>query len=177
MEWDGNDGLQKMWDQYYMCPNPTCIRFLQAMRDATTRITPKTMPCWAPHAPYDKVPNGGLVQEDANTTDTACNSTLLSGNRAANISHMKDIIMLLAQHECHTDLQVALDKHRDDVLCLLQTKSPANQGVIPPKLLTKIRAMNMVTMVHINDSISRAGGKALTVMKLKELGSKAEREA
>ena len=35
----------------------------------------------------------------------------------------------------------------------------------------------MVTKVQINDSITRAGGKELTVMKLKELGSKAEREA
>ena len=45
--------------------------------------------------------------------------------------------------------------------------------MIPPKLLTKIRAVNMGTMVKINESNTRAGGKALTVMKLKELGSKA----
>jgi hypothetical protein len=32
-------------------------------------------------------------------------------------------------------------------------------------------------MVKINDSFAQAGGKALTVMKLKELGSKVEREA
>jgi hypothetical protein len=44
-------------------------------------------------------------------------------------------------------------------------------------MLTKIRAVNMGTMVKINDSFAQAGGKALTVMKLKELGSKAEREA
>ena len=44
-------------------------------------------------------------------------------------------------------------------------------------LLTKIRAVNMGTMVGINDSLTLAGGKALTVMKLKELGSKAECKA
>jgi hypothetical protein len=44
-------------------------------------------------------------------------------------------------------------------------------------MLTKIRAVNMGTMVKINNSFAQAGGKALTGMKLKELGSKAERKA
>jgi hypothetical protein len=44
-------------------------------------------------------------------------------------------------------------------------------------MLTKIRKVNMGTMVKINDLFAQAGGKALTVMKLKELVSKAEREA
>jgi hypothetical protein len=56
-------------------------------------------------------------------------------------------------------------------------KSPANQGAIPQKLLTKISAVTMGTMVEINDSFACAGSKALTVMKLKELGSKAEHKA
>jgi hypothetical protein len=81
-----------------------------------------------------------------------------------------------AQHGCQIDLQVALDKHRNDILCLVRTKSPCNQGAIPQRMLTKICAVNMVTMVEINDSFAQAGGKALTVMKLKELGSKAERK-
>ena len=80
------------------------------------------------------------------------------------------------QHGCHADLQVALDKHCNDILCLLRTKSPANQGAILQKLLTKIHAVNMGTMVGIDDSIARTGDKALTVIKLKEVGSKAECE-
>ena len=82
-----------------------------------------------------------------------------------------------AQHGCQVDLQVVLDKHCDDILCLLWTKSLSNQGAIPQQMLTKIRKVNMGTMVKINDLFAQAGGKALTVMKLKELGSKAEREA
>ena len=85
--------------------------------------------------------------------------------------------MSSAQHKCQVDLQVALDKYRDDILCLLWTKSPSNQGAIPQRLLTKIRTVNMGTMVKINDSFAQADGKALTVMKLKELVSKAEHEA
>jgi hypothetical protein len=82
-----------------------------------------------------------------------------------------------AQHGCQVDLQVVLNKHCDDILCLLRTKSPSDQGAIPQRMLTKIRKVNMGTMVKINDRFTQAGGKALMVMKLKELGSEAERKA
>ena len=81
------------------------------------------------------------------------------------------------QHGCQVNLQVVLDKHRDDILCLLWTKSPSKQRAIPQRMLTKIHKVNMGTMIKINDSFAQASGKALSVMKLKELGSKAEREA
>ena len=126
MEWDGNDGLHMMMDWYYMCPNTAYTQFLQGTRDATIRTTPTTMPYKATHAPCDVVPNGGLVQGYANTTATTCNSSLPSGDQAAEISHVEDITMLPAQHGCHTDHQVALDKHGNDILCLLRTKSPAS---------------------------------------------------
>ncbi len=82
-----------------------------------------------------------------------------------------------AQHGYQVDLQVVLDKHCDDILCLLWTKSPSNQVAIPQQMLTKIHKVNMGTMVKINDLFAQAGGKALTVMKLKDLGSEAERKA
>ena len=74
MDWDGNDGLRNMWDQYYMCPNPTYIQSLQATRNATIWLTPTIAPCEATHASHDKVPNDGLVQGDADATATTCNS-------------------------------------------------------------------------------------------------------
>ncbi len=160
-----------------MCPDPAYIQYLQATIDSTIQLTPTTTPCKVTHASHDKVLNAGSVQGDADATATTCNSSVPSGNWSADISHTKDIIMLPAQHGCQVDLQVALDKHRNDILCLLWTKSPSNQGAIPKRMLTKIHAVNMVTMVKINDSFAQAGGKALTVMKLKELGSKAKREA
>ena len=73
--------------------------------------------------------------------------------------------MLLAQHGYQVDLQVALDKHCNDILCLIRMKSPSNQGAIPQRVLTKICAVNMGTMVKINYSFAQAGSKALTVMK------------
>ena len=136
MEWDGNDGLRMMWDWYYMCPNPAYNQCLHATRDTTIRITPTTTPSQATHAPYDKVPNGGLAQGDADTTATTCNSSLPSGNQAANIFHVEDITMLPAQHGCHADLHVAHDKHCNHIyacygqsllpirVCFLQSSSP-----------------------------------------------------
>ena len=99
MDWDGDDGLRKMWDRYYMCPNPAYIQFLQATRDATIGLTPANTSCQDTHVFLDKVPNGGLVQGDKDAT------------WAADVSHAEDITMLPAQHGCHADLQVALEYH------------------------------------------------------------------
>jgi hypothetical protein len=75
------------------------------------------------------------------------------------------------------DLQAALNKHRDNVLCLLRTGTATSKNVIPQKMLLKIRGVNMTTMVQINDLIARTGGKKLSTLQLKELGSDAEHEA
>ncbi len=123
------------------------------------------------------MPNDGLFRGAPIATGITCSPNFQKGDDSADISHMDNIIMLPVQHGCQVDLQVVLDKHRNDILCLLRTKSPSDQGAIPQHMLTKIRKVNMGPMVKINDKFAQAGGKALTVMKLKELGSKAEREA
>ena len=61
MEWDGNDGLRNMWDQYYKCPDPAYIKSLQATRNATIHLSLTIASCKATHAPLDKMPNKGLV--------------------------------------------------------------------------------------------------------------------
>ncbi len=153
MDWDGNDGLRNMWDRYYRCPDPAYIQSLQATRT---------------------MPDDGLVRGAPIGTVITCNPNFQKGDDSANISHTDDIIMSPAQHRCQVDLQVVLDKHCNDSLCLLWTKSHSGQGTIPQHMLTKIRKVNMGSIVKINDQFSQAGGKVLTVMKLKELGSKAE---
>ncbi len=40
------------------------------------------------------------------------------------------------------DLKAALDKHWDDVLCLLHMGTTAGQNMIPKKILTKVREAN-----------------------------------
>ena len=61
MDWDGNNGLRNMWDQYYRCPDPTYIQSLKATRNATIRFTPTFTSHKATHAHHDKMPNDGLV--------------------------------------------------------------------------------------------------------------------
>jgi hypothetical protein len=76
-----------------------------------------------------------------------------------------------------TDLQAALDKHRDDVLHLLRMGTTAGQNIIPKKMLTKVLKANMTTMTQVNTLIARAGGKELSTWRLKELGSIAKHKA
>ncbi len=131
MEWDGNDCLRNMWDWYYRCPDPAYIQSLQATRNATIRLSPTIASCKATNAPFDRMPNDGLVRGAPIATDITCNPNFQRGDDSADISHTDDIIMSPAQHGCQVDLQVVLDKHRNDILCLLRTKSPSDQGAIP----------------------------------------------
>jgi hypothetical protein len=178
LEWDGNDGLQKLWGMYYRCPDPTYIQRLQAERMATNSIPPMVMLHQAPLASFDKVSDECLAQDDAAATATTCSSTLPSFDLASPaLSNAKDMSVQSALSKRDADLQAALDKHWDDVLCLLRMKTPTSWNAIPPKILLKIQAMNMITMVQINDEIARAGSKELSLLRLKELGGQAEREA
>jgi len=176
-EWDGDDGLQNLWVMHYRCPDPAYIQRLQAARMATNSIPPTAMLRQAPPASFDKVSNECLAQDDAAATATTCSTTLPSFDLANPVlSNTNDMSVQSALSECYADLQAALDKHQDDILCLLRTKTPTSQNAIPPKMLLKIQAMNMITMVQINDLIARAGGKELSLLRLKELGSRAEHE-
>ncbi len=76
-----------------------------------------------------------------------------------------------------SDLQLALIKHRDDILRLLWAGTGSGKHTIPPKMLTKVQVANMKTMNKANSSIGCAGGKLYTTHKLKEMGNNAELKA
>ncbi len=178
LEWDSNDGHQSLWGMYYRCPDLAYIQQLQAARTATNSIPPTAMLRQAPPASFDKVSNECLAQDDAAATATTCSSTLPSFDLAnPALSNAKDMSVQSALSKRNADLQAALDKHRDNILCLLQTKTPTSQNTIPPKMLLKIWAVTMITIVQINDSIARTGVKELSLLRLKELGGRAEHEA
>jgi hypothetical protein len=133
--------------------------------------------------PLDKVFNGGLAKDDTTATSTTCSSTCpglvlvypaLSG---AKDTAMPDAHPPFSLGKHNDDLQAALNKHRDNVFCLLRTGTATSKNVIPQKMHLKIRGVNMTTMVQINDSIARAGGKKLSTLQLKELGSNGECKA
>jgi hypothetical protein len=76
------------------------------------------------------------------------------------------------------DFQNALEKHRDDILCLLIRKSATSgKPAIPTKMISKVREANLATMTLINKEASRHGGKELSIRKMKELGAQVEKEA
>jgi hypothetical protein len=163
---------------YYRCPDLAYIQQLQAARTATNSIPPTAMLRQAPPASFDKVSDECLAQDDAAATATSCSSTLPSFDLAnPALSNAKDMSVQSALSKCDADLQAALDKHRDNVLCLLRAKTPNSQNAIPPKMLLKIRAVNMITMVQINDLVACAGSKELSLLRLKELGGQEVRKA
>ncbi len=75
------------------------------------------------------------------------------------------------------DFQNALAKHRDDILCLIRKSATHGKPAIPTKMIGKIREANLATMTLINTEVSRHGGKELSLRKMKELGTQAEKEA
>jgi hypothetical protein len=89
--------------------------------------------------------------------------------------HSNDLQSYLSMHGA--DLQATLDKHWDNVLCLLRMGTTAGQNMIPKKMLTRVRIANMTTMTQINTLIAHAGGKELSTRRLKELGSIAKHAA
>ncbi len=121
-------------------------------------------------SPLDKVFDGGLAKDDAAATSTTCSSTspglvlvypVLSG---AKDTAMPDAHPPFSLGKRDDDLQAALNKHRDNVLCLLHTGTATSKNVFPQKMLLKFQGVNMTTMVQINDLIACAGGKKLSTL-------------
>ena len=79
--------------------------------------------------------------------------------------------------EYNQDFQNALVKHRDNILCLIRKSATHGKPAIPTKMIGKIRKANLATMTLINKEVSRHGGKELSLRKMKELGTQAEKEA
>jgi hypothetical protein len=78
----------------------------------------------------------------------------------------------------HSDeFQAALDKHLEDIFCLLWADPASSNPRVPWKMLHKFRAVTMKTMTKENFLISRADRGELSTHKLKKLGRNAEKEA
>ncbi len=74
------------------------------------------------------------------------------GSRYPVLSGAKDTAMpdahpLFSLGKHNDDLQEALGKHWDNVLCLLRAGTATSKNAIPWKMLLKIRGVNMTTMV------------------------------
>jgi hypothetical protein len=155
---------------YCRCLDSAYIQRIQAARTAKNPSLSSATFLRAIAGPLNKVFDGCLAKDDAAATATTCSSTppslalvhpVLSG---AKDTAMPDAHPPSALGKRNDDLQAALNKHRDNVLHLLRTGTATSQNAIPQKMLLKIRGANMITMVQINDSIARAGGKKLSTL-------------
>ena len=112
----------------------------------------------------------GLV--DTTTAATTFSSSITSLTPVTTNSSSTDALI-----EYNADFQNALEKHRDDILCLIRKGATLGKPAIPTKMIGKVRELNLANMKCINKEASRHGGKELTIRKMKELGAQAEKEA
>ncbi len=124
MEWDGDDGLGKLWGLYYKCPNMEYIlRVKAALRngfDATATARTTSLP----------VTNPTLKTLKSYATRLTIG---LQNKKKAAIAHGDHGL----SHHSAT-LQDALEKHQENILHLLRTGFNSERSVIPLKMLQKI---------------------------------------
>ena len=156
LEWEGDDGLENLWGLYYKFPD---AQFIQSFKSLST-----TKECMV----LDAHP----ISDDATTAATTFSSSMTSLTPGTTTSSSTDALI-----EYNQDFQSALEKHRDDILCLIRKSASHGKPAIPTKMIGKIREANLATMTLINKEASRHGGKELSMRKMKELGAQAEKEA
>jgi hypothetical protein len=156
LKWEGDDGLANLWGLYDKFPD---AQFIQSFKSPST-----TKECMV----LDAHP----ISDDATTAATTFSSSMTSLTPGTTTTSSTDALI-----EYNQDFQNALEKHRDDILCLIRESALHGKPAIPTKMIGKIREANLATMTSINKEASRHGGKELSLRKMKELGAQAEKEA
>ena len=156
LKWEGDDGLANLWGLYDKFPD---AQFIQSFKSPST-----TKECMV----LDAHP----ISDDATTAATTFSSSMTSLTPGTTTTSSTDALI-----EYNQDFQNALEKHRDDILCLIRESALHGKPAIPTKMIGKIREANLATMALINKEASRHGGKELSLRKMKELGAQAEKEA
>ncbi len=116
----------------------------------------------------EKSPNTNNIKHKSLAAATASSTSLIclalgkpaSSDADASGMHNNDLQSFLSMHGA--DLQAELDKHQDNVLCLLRMGTMAGQNMTPKKMPTKVHEANMTTMTQINTLIAHAGSKELS---------------
>jgi hypothetical protein len=140
LEWEGDNGLENLWGLYYKFPD---AQFLQSYKSCSTT---KECLVLAAHP----------ISDDATTAATTYSSSMTSLTPGTNTASSTSTDVLIAYNQ---DFQNALEKHRDDILCLIRKSAIHGKPAIPTKMIGKIREANLATMTHINKEVSRHGGK------------------
>ena len=157
LEWDGDDGLENLWGLYYKLPD---AQFIQSFKSLST-----TKECMV----LDAHP----ISDDATTAATTFSSSMTSLTPGSTTTSSSTDALI----EYNQDFQNALEKHWDNIMCLIRKSAAFGKPTIPAKMIGKYREANLATMTRINKEASRHRGKELSMRKMKELGAQAEKEA
>jgi hypothetical protein len=133
-EWGGNEGLENFWGAYYRYPDSDAIQQLMETQLEKKFVREKIiLPIGdTPLLLTAKLP---VLQspDDASATATMLTSTIASTSPGTAMSNSDQ-----AFNKQTSDLQLALIKHRDDILRLLWAGTDSGKHTIPPKILTKV---------------------------------------
>jgi hypothetical protein len=180
LEWEGDKGLANLWGLYYKCPDTQFMRTFKLngatgaasapgerkMKDSA-KITEDVHQEY--HEPHCSRPNS----DDATTAATTFSSSITSLTPGTTASSSMDALI-----KYNADFQNALEKHCEDILCLIRNcAATSGRPAIATKMIGKVREANLATMKSINKKASHHGGKEITTKKIKELGAQAEKEA
>jgi hypothetical protein len=112
------------------------------------------------------------ISDDATTAVSTFSSSITSLTPGTTASSSMDALIKYS-----TDFQNALEKHWEDILCLIRKCATSGKPAIPTKMIGKVWEANLATMKRINKEASLHGGKELTTKKMKELEAQADKEA
>jgi hypothetical protein len=179
LEWDGDEGLGNVWGLFYRCPGAEsiqCIQVTQMEEDPSLRnvMLRKELAVSLGNAFSVCAAKTTIPQAPG---DAIAMAAMVSSHITSSIPRITTISVTQTVDKHNAKLQAALDKHQDDILCLLQTGNYSGKPIISPKMLHKIWVANMTTMTKTNLLTARLGGKSLTMCKLKELNSYAKHKA
>jgi hypothetical protein len=166
IEWEGDEGLDNLWGLYYKCPDDLYMRTFKSKEASCqdSAVSDKM----TEHSPKEQ-----HFSDDATTAATTVSSSITSLTPRTVDSSPADLLM-----KCNVDFQNALEKHREDILCLIR-KCAATSGkpAIPEKMIGKVREANLATMKSINKKSLWHGGREITIKEIKKLGAQAKKEA
>jgi hypothetical protein len=151
LDWNGDEGLKNLWGRYYRYPNAEFIQRALAARMQEDPSKLRVMHCRALAGSLDKQFAGCLEKSPKtnnnkheslsaatpSSTSLICSASRNLASSGADTPGMcsNDLQFYLSIHGA--DLQAALDKHRDNILCPLGMGTTAGHNMICKKCIPR----------------------------------------
>jgi hypothetical protein len=112
------------------------------------------------------------ISDKATTVASTFSSLITSLTPGTTASSSTDALI-----KYNADFQKALEKHQEDILCLIRKCTISGTPAIPTKMIGKVWEATLAKMKSVNKEAMHHRGKELTTKKMKKLGAQAEKEA